>query len=186
MKRNDNHQGEAMPNQNLIDATQMIAADAALISARRHLRSGKHYIQKGAFTAGITSLYIAAICGMRYYIAENKHCASFVKDADLWDATGLFHALARAGVFEDPLTFNRFSLMVERAVWQESFSSDANAILAEVEKLLAKLGVMPINDLIDSLPNSTSQILGRVPLAPGHSSPLEYDKELRSLSMKEG
>jgi hypothetical protein len=51
--------------------------------------------------------------------------------------------LARVGVFEDPLTFNRFSLGVERALWQTSFSFDSNAMLEEVEGILTKLGVLP-------------------------------------------
>ena len=135
-----------MPNYGLIDTTKMIQADAALISARRHLRGGKRYIQKGASTAGMTSLYIAVLCGMRYYIAKHPGCASFVKNIDLWDPASLFHSLTRAGVFDDPLTFNRFSLTVERALWQGSFSSDGNAILAEVEKLLTKLGVISFNE----------------------------------------
>ena len=135
-----------MPNYGLMDTTKMIEADAALISARRHLRGGKRYIQKGASTAGMTALYIAVLCGMRYYIAKHPGCGSFVENIDLWDPASLFYALARAGVFDDPLTFNRFSLAVERALWQGSFSSDANAILAEVEKLLTKLGIPTLND----------------------------------------
>jgi|SRR5919109_1235930 hypothetical protein len=175
-----------MTHYGLTDTTKMIQADAALISARRHLRGGKHYIQKGASTAGMTALYIAVLCGMRYYVAKNKRCASFLENTDLWDATSLFYALTRAGVFDDPLAMNRFSLIVERALWQESFSFDADATLVEVEAMLKKLGVIPINDLSGSLPNATSQISGKIPLAPGHSSQLEYDKEMRSLSLKKG
>ncbi|HET9591110.1 MAG TPA: hypothetical protein VFO91_20155 [Anaerolineales bacterium] len=63
--------------------------------------------------------------------------------ADLWDAVALYHALARAGVFEDPFRFHRFSQIVERVLWQESISIDAGAMLAEAELILTKLGVMP-------------------------------------------
>jgi hypothetical protein len=135
-----------MPHYGLIDKPKMTEADAALMSARRHLRGGKRYLQRRSSAAGIAALYDAVLCGMRYYVVKHEGCTSFVENADLWDAASLFHALTRAGVFEDPLTFNRFSLIVERALWQESFSFDAEATLAEVEKMLRKLGVMPINE----------------------------------------
>lgn len=132
-----------MPHYVSIDVTKMIEADAALISARRHLRGGKRHIRRGSSASGMAALYDAVLCGMRYYIARHKQCAYFLENTDLWDAPGLFHALTRAGVLDDPLTFNRFSQIVERALWQGSFSSDANAALAEVEMILTKLGVVP-------------------------------------------
>jgi hypothetical protein len=82
---------------------------------------------------------------MRYYIAKHTSCEPWTKNIDPWDAPSLFHALARAGVFEDPLIFNRLSLLVERALWQGSFPSDADYVLIEFEKLLARLGIPPVN-----------------------------------------
>ena len=76
-----------------------------------------------------------------------------VENTDPWDAPGLFHALARAGLFDDPLTLNRFSLMVERTLWQESYSIDLHSTLEEVEKILLKLGVIP--DRESSLPDES-------------------------------
>jgi hypothetical protein len=135
-----------MPHYGLMDATKMTEVDAALMRARLHLRGGKRRLQKGLSAAGIAALYDSVLFGMRYYIAKHKRCASFVENIDLWDAPDLFHALTRAGIFDDPLSFNRFSLNVERALWQESFSGDTNATLAEVEAMLEKLGVMPFNE----------------------------------------
>ena len=134
-----------MPHARLMDATKIRDARTALICARLYLRGGKRRLQAGYSRAGIAALYDAVLFGMRYYIARHKRCESLVGNTDPWDAPGLFHALARAGVFDDPLTFNRFSLVVERALWQESFSFDADATLAEVEKILTELGVMPFS-----------------------------------------
>jgi hypothetical protein len=128
-----------------MDTTQMVDSRSMRRCARLSLRDGKRSIQKGFPAAGAAALYEAVLFGMRYYIARHKRCESFVQNIDLWDAASLFHALARAGVFEDPLSFNRFSLTVERALWQESFSFNIDFLLAEVEKLLAKLGVIPFN-----------------------------------------
>lgn len=129
----------------LTDPAKITDARTALICARLHLRGGKRRLQAGFSAAGIAALYDAVLFGMRYYVASHKRCESFVENTNPWDAPGLFHALARAGVFEDPLTFNRFSLMVERALWQEAFSFDISSTLAEVEKMLMKLGVLPFH-----------------------------------------
>ena len=91
--------------------------------------------------ADLTALYEAALLGMHEYIAKHEGCLSFVEDVDAWDAAALYHALTRAGVFDDPLTFNRFSLLVERALWQGSLTPDADSILMEFETMLSKLGV---------------------------------------------
>ena len=128
----------------LTDPINLMDARTALICARLYLRGGKRRLQAGYSRAGIAALYDAVLFGMRYYVAKHQRCDSFVEDTNLWDAADLFHALLRAGVFDDPLALNRFSLMVERALWQESFSFDTSSALIEVEGILTKLGVMPL------------------------------------------
>ena len=137
----------------LTDTAKIPDAREALICARLYLRSGKRRPQAGYSKAGLAALYDAVLFGMRYYIARHKRCRSLAETTDPWDATGLFHALARAGVFEDPLLFHRFSLIVERALWQESHFVDAASTLAEAEKMLVKLGVIPFRD--SALPNES-------------------------------
>lgn len=121
-------------------------ARTALVCAHLYLRRGKRHLQKGSSAAGLAALYDAVFFGMRYYIVKHQHCESIVKNTDLWDAAGLFHALACAGVFDDPLLFNRFTLKVEHILWQESFPCDLDVVLAEVKKMLTKLGVIPFNE----------------------------------------
>jgi hypothetical protein len=129
-------------NSDLIDVNVLTDARTALICARLHLRSGKRRLQKGLETAGIAALYDSVLFGMHHYIAKHKGCASILKDTDLWDLAGMFHALARLGVFDDPLLFNRFSLTVEHALWQRSSAVDGDVILREAEEMLTRLGVM--------------------------------------------
>lgn len=133
---------------------KIVDARTALICARLYLRGGKRRLRAGYSKAGIAALYDAVLFGMRYYIASHKRCQSLVETTDLWDASALFHALAGAGLFEDPLTLNRFSLVVERALWQESFSLDVDSTLAEVERMLLKLGVVALGE--SSLPGDSS------------------------------
>jgi hypothetical protein len=129
---------------NVMDVTKITEARIALICARLYLRGGKRRMEAGFSAEGVTALYHAVLFGMRYYVAKHKGCESWMKNIDPWDAPGLFHALARAGVFEDPLIFNRLSLLVERALWQRSLVSDADSILIEFEKLLSRLGIPPV------------------------------------------
>ena len=138
----------------LTDTDKITDARTALVCARLYLRGGKRRLQAGYSRAGIAALYDAVLFGMRYYIARHKSCSPLVENADPWDAPGLFYALARAGVFEDPLSLNRFSLMVERALWQESYAVDLDSMLAEVERMLMRLGVISFreSDLSDGAP----------------------------------
>jgi hypothetical protein len=135
-----------MLNFDPINSTKITDARSMLVCARLSLRVGKRSIQKGLATAGVTALYDAVLFGIQYYMARHKGCASFVKDTEFWDAASLFHALSRAGVFDDPHAFNRFSLMVERALWQGSSAFDADSTLADVETILKKLGIVPFNE----------------------------------------
>ena len=137
----------------LMDTAKIKDARTALICARLYLRGGKRRLQAGYSKAGIAALYDAVLFGMRYYIARHKRCEPLMENTDPWDAPGLFHALARAGVFDDPLLFHRFSLLVEQVLWQESHFVDADSTLAEVEKMLMKLGVIPVRD--STLPDET-------------------------------
>jgi hypothetical protein len=128
-----------------MDATKMTDARTALICARLRLRRGKRRLQKGLTAAGMAALYDSILFGMRYYMTRHERCASFLETIEPWDAVSMFQALTRAGVFADPLTFNRFSLIVERTLWQGSSAFDANAVVIEVEEMLATLGVMPFS-----------------------------------------
>ncbi len=120
--------------------------DLDRVRAYVHSRNGMQVGQEPVSAPGITALYDLVLLGMRDYIARHEECASFVENTDPWDAAALYHALVRAGVFDDPLTLNRFSLIVERALWQGFFSFDVDSTLAEVEKMLMKLGAGPFRE----------------------------------------
>jgi hypothetical protein len=105
-----------MPDDTLMDAVRMTDARTALICARLNLRGGKRRLQKGLKSAGVAALYGSVFFGMHYYIARHKHCASLMKDTDLWDSAALFHVLARAGVFDDPLQLDRRARALARFI----------------------------------------------------------------------
>ena len=125
------------------NSTRMTDPRTALICARFNLCGGKRRLQNGITASGVVALYDFLLFGMRYYITRHERCAALLENIDLWDGTSMFEALTRVEVFEDPLSFNRFSLLVERALWQGSFALDPEAVLTEVEKMLTTLGVMP-------------------------------------------
>ena len=132
-----------MFSDDVMDASKMSDPRTTLICARLQLRGAKRHLRKGHRTTGVVALYDSVLFGMRYYISKHTSCAFFVENIDVWDAVSLFPALIQAGVFEDPLRFHRLSLFAERALWQGSFSFDANALLEEVEDMLTTLGVIP-------------------------------------------
>ncbi len=125
-----------------MDVTETTEAKAALLCARLQLRDGKSQLQKGFQVAGLAALYNSVLFGMQYYVTRHERCADFLEGRDLSDGASLFQALTRAGLFDDPLLFNRLSLIVERALWQKSYTSETDEILTAVETMLAKLGVI--------------------------------------------
>ena len=138
-----------MQHQGSINVTKLINAEAALLCSRLYLRAGKRYLQEGLLSAGIAALYDAILFAMHYYIAESAYHRNLnLSRDDLWDYAALYHKLAKAGIFDDPNAFNHLSLIVERSLWKGSLTFDANSVLAEVEKILSKLGVMPFNESI--------------------------------------
>jgi len=127
-----------MPYEDVFNPAQGMDARQALACARLNLRGAKRLLQKGSLKRGISALYDSVLFGMHYYVSRHADC----KDVDLGNAAGLFHLLTQEGIFEDQHAFNRLSLSVERALWQGSDYPDANAILLEVEEMLAKLNVL--------------------------------------------
>ena len=143
-----------MVGYDLEEAIHLTDPGIAFTCARLHLRNGKRRLKKGLRTEGMIALYDSVLFGMRYYVTEHRQCVSVVENIDLWDAARLFQALAQAGVFDDPLTFNRFSLLVERALWQKTLSLESASVLADAEKILRRLGVIPSNE--STVGNGTS------------------------------
>lgn len=129
-----------------IDLSKVTDARTALVCARLHHRNGRKRLQKGFSVKAVAALYDAVWFGMLYYIARHKGCESYMGNTEYWDATSMFHALTRAGVFEDQHAFNRFSLLVERTLWQPTATLDTHAVIVQVEQMLAKLGVIPFRD----------------------------------------
>ena len=115
-------------------------ARTALACAHLNLRHGKRCLQKGLTTKGVAALYDSVLFGMHYYLTQ--HSAFSRPHIELWDAASMFQALTRIGLFEDSRMFNRFNLIVERALWHGFFSPDKEPILAEAEGLLTALGVI--------------------------------------------
>lgn len=127
----------------------MINAEIALMCARLYLRDGKSYLQQGSFSAGLEALYDAILFGMHYYIADPTCRRSLdINNDDLWDHAALYHKLTKAGLFDDLNAFNHLSQLVERALWQGSFSMDVNYVIREIETILSRLGILPFNESI--------------------------------------
>ena len=117
-------------------------AQSALISARLNFWDARRFLQEGSLRTGMFALYDSVLFAMYHYVVRHEANVTM----DLCDGTGLFHKLVLAGVFEDPGAFDRLSLTIERALGQRPFSFNANEVLAEVEIMLTKLGILPTHE----------------------------------------
>jgi hypothetical protein len=137
-----------MPHFGLMDATKMSEADAALLRVRLHLRGARRRFQRGMLAAGIASLYDALQCAMRWYILSPDHRMQLgIADGeDFGDDKDIFAVLARGGVLDTSFDFDAFESLVERALQDESFQFDAPRVLAQIERVMTALGVMPFDE----------------------------------------
>ncbi len=137
-----------MPHFGLMDATKMSKADAALLRARLHLRGARRRFQRGMLAAGIASLYDALQYTMRWYILSPDHRMQLgIADGeDFGDDKDIFTALARGGVLDTSFDFDAFESLVECALHDESFEFDAPRVLAQIERMMTELEVLPFDE----------------------------------------
>ncbi len=137
-----------MPHFGLMDATKMTEADAASLRVRLHIRGGRRRFEHGMLAAGIASLYDALRYAMRWYISFPEHRArlGIIGSEDFRDDASLFAVLARGGVISDSFDFDALERLVEQSLDDESFQFDAARVLAQIEKVMTELEVMPFDE----------------------------------------
>jgi hypothetical protein len=139
-----------MPHFGHMDAARMTEADATLLRARLHLRGGRQRFERGLPAAGIAALYDALHYAMRWYVADPGHRIEngISQTEGYLDAERLYLTLARRGVLDPSFGFADFESTVERSIDDPTFEFDTSRVLAQVEKLMTQLGVLPFDELI--------------------------------------
>jgi len=137
-----------MPHFGLMDEKNMPPTEAALLRARLHIRGGVRRIRQGKTAVGLATLYDAVLSGMRWRILSSPLKDGFGNDiAEQLENERVVVALMRkAGVLDGAFDWSRFQELVDRALGEENVVVDRERLLAEVERLMTRLGVMPFDE----------------------------------------
>lgn len=141
-----------MPHAGLMDEAVLGPVEGPLRRSRLHIRGGKRRLKQGKIAAGIVTLYDAFEGAMTAY-AANAHQRSHldIRDGeDLNDDKTLYRVLVRSGVLDGTFDFVAFDRLLDVALNSEMPDYDYHELLAALEKIMVRLGVMPFDE--SSLP----------------------------------
>ena len=124
----------------------MREAEAELLRARLHIRSGKRRLRQGNNAAGLAALYDALIHGLRWYALENRTTLKIADEIELQDERNIFARLAQTRGLSNPAEFDALTALVEKAIDDPTMRFDAAGELAKIENWLARLGVIPFDE----------------------------------------
>lgn len=131
-----------------MDPRALGPVEAALQRARLHLRGGRRRLRQGRVSGGVAALYDALTSAMEWYCAAPGRCpqpppgerGGYAEDR------ARYAALVRGGVLDGAFDFEGFVLLTWRALDGELAAGDASGLLAGVESVLARLGVLPFDE----------------------------------------
>jgi hypothetical protein len=130
-----------------MDAEALGPEQAALQRARLHLRGGRRRLRQGKISAGITTLSDALSFAMEWFCASPER-RSRVRGTreEFLDDRALYAALVRAAILDGTFDFDRFDLILDRALEMELPAAEAAGILEGVASVLTQLGVLPFDE----------------------------------------
>ena len=136
-----------MPHFGLMDAEALGPEQAALQRARLHLRGGRRRLRQGKISAGVATLSDALSFAMEWFCASPER-RSRVRGTreEFLDDRALYAALVRAAVLDGTFDFDRFDLVLDRALATELPAAEAAGILEGVASVLTQLGVLPFDE----------------------------------------
>jgi len=137
-----------VPHFGLMDEKKLGPVEGPLQRARLHIRGGKRRLRQGKIAAGIVTLYDALEGAMRYYVADPANEARLPSGAgDLRnDEKTLYAVLVGSGVLDGALDFDAFDRLAERALQEELPGYEYGELLAGLESVMTRLGVMPFDE----------------------------------------
>lgn len=136
-----------MPHAGLMDAETLGPERAALQRARLHLRGGKRRLRQGKVSAGIVALADALTFAMEWFCAAPERRARVQgAAAEFLNDRTLYAALVRAAVLDGAFDFERFDLLVDRALETDLPPEAAAGIPGGLESVFTQLGVLPFDE----------------------------------------
>ena len=139
-----------MPHFGLMDEKTLGPVEGPRQRARLHIRGGKRRLREGKISAGIVTLYDALEGAMRSYVADPKRAATLEmrEGEDLNHEKELYAVLVRSGVIDGEFDFEAFDRLVERALHEEMPAYDYRELVAGIEAVMTRLGVMPFDEAL--------------------------------------
>ena len=120
---------------------------AALQRARLHLRGGRRRLAQGKISAGIVALADALTSAMEWYCASAERFSRIQTTREvLLNDRALYAALVQASVLDGTFAFDRFDLVVDRALEAELPAADAAGLIEGLESVFTQLGVLPFDE----------------------------------------
>jgi hypothetical protein len=137
-----------MPHAGLMDERLLGPERGPLQRARLHIRGGKRRLRQGKTAAGIVTLYDALDAALLWYFSgpERRSALSISPGEDLNDDRTMFGILIRSGVLDGSFDFDAFDRLTERALEEELPGYDVRGVLAGLEDVMTRLGVMPFDE----------------------------------------
>ncbi len=137
-----------MPHFGLMDEKKLGEVHGPFMRARLHLRGGKRRLRQGKIAAGIVTLYDALEGAMQSYVVKMQGVRlSVQKGENLNDARVLFAVLTRSGVLDGiSFDFESFERVTDRALHEEMPEYDYRGLLAGIEMIMTRLGVLPFDE----------------------------------------
>lgn len=139
---------DAMPHAGLMDEHALGPETGPLQRARLHIRGGKRRLRQGKTAAGIVTLYDALDGALLWYFAspERRSRLSIGPGDDLNDDRTMYRILVRSGVLDGSFDFDAFDRLTERALDEELPGHDLGDLLAGIDAVMTRLGVMPFDE----------------------------------------
>ena len=137
-----------MPHFGLMDEHTMPREQAALLRAKLHIRCGMRRMREGKTAAGLTTIYDAVLSGMRWRILTTplkERLGSDVAER-LENERVVVSLMRKAGILDGSFDWEQFQNLVDRTLMEETVAVDAETLLAAVERLMTRLGVMPFDE----------------------------------------
>jgi hypothetical protein len=138
-----------MPHFGLMDTRDSFEKpEGALLRARLHIRGGKRRLRQGKISAGIVTLYDALLFGLRWYAfsPENRKALGIRLEDAFPDEKRIFELIKSLDLFPVEFDYDKFDMLVEKAVEDEMADYDYSGILRDFETFMTGLGVMPFNE----------------------------------------
>jgi len=137
-----------VPHAGLMDEKSLGPVKGPLQRARLHIRGGKRRLREGKIAAGIVTLYDALEAAMVAYAEDSKRRSHLVlRNGDnLNDEKILYAVLVRSHVLDGTFDFEAFNRLLETALNQELPEYDYRELLAGLEAIMVRLGVMPFEE----------------------------------------